>query len=39
MYVLIDSTGKQRFFHVEAVAELFQSLYGGEVHKMPLTCS
>ena len=39
MYVLIDSTGKQRFFHVKAVADLFCELYGGEVHQMPLACT
>lgn len=39
LYVLIDSTGKQRIFHVQAVADLFQTLYGGEVHRLPLECS
>lgn len=39
MYVLIDSTGKQRFFHVKAVADLFRSLYGGEVQQMMIACT
>lgn len=33
-YVLITNKGRQFVYHVRGCAELFQKVFGGEIHEM-----
>jgi hypothetical protein len=33
-YVLITKSGKQYLFYIRGCAEIFQGIYGGEIHEL-----